>query len=47
MRPLNVSIHRKCYQNWFINECARKKNAKIPKCPVAEVFCEMYQNLPS
>ena len=25
---LNVSIHRNFYQNWFINECVRKK-AKI------------------
>ena len=28
---LNIaSIHRNFYQNWFINECARKKKAKIP-----------------
>ena len=29
MRLLNVSIHRNIYQNRFINECARKKKAKI------------------
>ena len=25
----NVSIHRKLYQIWFINECARKNSSKI------------------
>ena len=28
LRLHNVSIHRK--QNWFINECSRKKKAKTP-----------------
>ena len=27
----NVSIHTNFYQNRFINECARKKKAKIPE----------------
>ena len=25
-----VSIHINVYQNWFINECARRNIAKIP-----------------
>ena len=29
LRLYNVSIHRKFYQNRFINECAGKKKAKI------------------
>ena len=29
MFVVNVSIHRNFYQNWFINECARRKKAKI------------------
>ena len=35
VRLLNLSIHRNRYQNRFINECARKKKAKIP---VSEFF---------
>ena len=31
LRLHNVSIHRNFYQNRFINECARKKKAKIPE----------------
>ena len=31
LRLCIVSIHRKFYQNLFVNECARKKRAKIPE----------------
>ena len=31
LRLYNVSIHRNFKQNWFINECARKKTVKIPE----------------
>ena len=31
LRPYNFSIHRKFYQNLFLNVCARKKKAKIPQ----------------
>ena len=30
MRLHNDRIHRNFYQNRFINECAKKKKAKIP-----------------
>ena len=30
LRLYDVSIHRKFYQNRFIDECARKNLAKIP-----------------
>ena len=29
LRLHNVSLHRSFYQNWFINECDRKNQAKI------------------
>ena len=32
-----VSIHRNVYQNWFINECARKNLAKIPKLQIIHI----------
>ena len=35
----NVSIHRNFEQNRFINECARKKKAKIPV--ILEFFSEI------
>ena len=44
LRLHNVSIHRKFYQNRFINECARKKKAKIPESRspgVTEFFSEI------
>ena len=31
LRNHNISIHINFYQNRFINECARKKKAKIPE----------------
>ena len=34
----NVSIHRKFYQNRFINECVRKKQAKIPESRSPGIF---------
>ena len=45
-----VSIHRTFYQNWFINECARKKNTKIPQSRnhgMTEFLFERHKNLPS
>ena len=43
---LNVSIHRNFYQNWFINESARKKSKNtvvswFKSFTVSEFLCEM------
>ena len=35
-----VSIHINLYQNRFINECARNKEAGIPSGHYNKVFCE-------
>ena len=40
-----VSIHRKFYQNRFINECTRKKKAKISESRSHGVFSEIKKNL--
>ena len=39
-RLYNDNIHREFFQNWFVNECARKNLAKFPKTrsPVAFFF---------
>ena len=39
----NVSIHIKFYQNQFVNECARKINAKIPESQRFTVFFAKYR----
>ena len=38
LRLLNVSIHRFFNQNWFINDCARKKKAKSQIHGIMEFF---------
>ena len=40
-----VSIHRNFYQIWFINECARKKKAKIPESHSLLFFVRTYNIL--
>ena len=39
----NVSIHRKFYQNRFINKCVRKKKAKILQSRSPGVFLVIYR----
>ena len=43
LRFYNVSIHRNFYQNQFINECARKKKAKITESRSPGVFLMIYR----
>ena len=43
LRLHNVSIHRDFEQNQFINECARKKKAKIPESRSPRSFLMRYR----